>query len=57
MFIFAELVQADKRVMSVENYLIYTCAWCCLQDTHPQDNVVLHDTEFAIACRGGIVFW
>lgn len=57
MSVFANLVQPDKRVMSVENFFVYTCAWCCIQDTHPQDNVMLHDSEYSIAVRGGIVFW
>lgn len=59
MSIFAELVQADKRVMSIESYYVYVCAWCCVQAGYlqPMMTNTMHATEHDIAVRGGIVFW
>lgn len=51
-----QTVLADPTVMSVENFFIYVCAWCCIQPVR-KEHIKLHNPEFAIACRGGIVFW
>lgn len=57
MSVFSDLVQPDKKVMSVENYFIYVCAWCCVQPGKLQPWYHGHSTEYDIAARGGIVFW
>lgn len=52
-----DLTTANMRVMSIENYFIYVCAWCCVQPGLLQPWPELHNPEFDIACQGGIVFW
>lgn len=44
------------KLMSEDNYFVYCCAWCVIcADEAPYGR--LHDIEYGIAVRGGIVFW
>lgn len=59
MSVFADLVGANFRVMRLENYYVYVCAWCCVQQGYlqPMSHNTMHATEHDVAVRGGIVFW